>query len=234
MSTQFKTGSASGADGADAGKKAARAALQQMSFGAKPDLCLIFGSPAYDLRHVLKGVLPLLPAGVQVVGSSFEPPSQGGEPAGEVVRVSLVATDEYRFLVKTSAWIKQEAAGAVRLLRTAFDRFLDGPGIDSFLMATDGSTDGREVTIAAIQAFRSDVHLSGGEGYPFCRGSGVIANDLVLSDAVSVCAVKGPRPFFKEFIQDHSAVRGPLTSARKEAAAVKSFASAGVFALGAS
>jgi hypothetical protein len=226
MATFFKTGSASDLDHAEAGRKAVAAALKQLPFGARPGLCLIFGSAPYDLKNVLKGVRSLIPLDTQVIGGTCESPSSERGESERALWVSLVLSDEFAFQVKASAWIKQEALGAVRLLKTEFEPFLAASGVDSFLTVIDGSTDGRAITVAALQNFKSDMHLAGGEGYPFSQGSGVIANDLVLSNAVAICAVKGPRPFFSDTVRNHKPIRGPLSSPKRETHPLRSLATA--------
>src|SRR5262245_44669385 len=105
MPTQFTTGSAHDDDGAQAGRKAFRAAAQQLTSFSKPGLCLVFGSPEYDLKNVLKGISLLLPPDAQVLGSSFEPRTAEQRSGGKILLVSLAASDEYKFQVKASAWV---------------------------------------------------------------------------------------------------------------------------------
>lgn len=203
-------------DSLEAGRKAARAALSGMKSSAAPGLALVFASPVHDLKAVLQGVRAVLPASTLIAGGFSEARfwEEQGPLAG--VSVSLAASDDYSFAVASSAWVKQEAMGAFRQMKTGLSSFLAAPGIGSYLTIMDCQVESRDVCLAAVQTFRSDIHLAGGEMNPFSKTSGVIANDIVLPGGVAVVAVKGPRPFFSGVFPLHKALRGPITAPKSE------------------
>lgn len=216
MPTQIAANASFETDSHEAGRKAARAALGGLKSTAAPGLALVFASPVHDLKAVHAGVRTVLPASTPVAGGFSEARfwDEVGPLAG--VSVVLVASDEFRFAVASSAWVKQEAMGAFRQMKAGLSGFLAAPGIGSFLTVMDCQVESRDVCLATIQTFRSDVHLAGGEMNPFSKTSGVIANDLVLPGGVAVCAVKGPRPFFSGVLPLHKALRGPITAPKSE------------------
>lgn len=199
----------------EAGVKAARTALKQLA-GTPASLAVLFASPAHDLNSLLKGVRSVLPASTLVAGGFSDTRFWEDESQRSGVSVSLIATDEYAFSVTPTAWAKQDAMSALRMVRSKLNTFLAAPGISSFLSVMDDVTDSKDVCLASVQNLKSDVHLAGGEVNPFSKTAGVIANDMVLPGGIAVCAAKGPRPFFSGVFPTHKAIRGPITAPKSE------------------
>jgi hypothetical protein len=213
MSTKLATALANEKDAFKTGQTAAQKALLKLS-GKKPGLCLIFTSIGYDLGQVLKGVRSVVGPEVQVIGgtSCGEFTEEGVGKKG--LSLGLISSDEYRFQVKAATGLKEDVQGVFQKLKKDFDPFLSGPGVSSFIMIIDGLTgNGEEATLAALVAFQSDLRLVGGaagDELAF-KETKVIANDQILSNAVSLCAVKGPHAFVTGVKHGHKPLSGPLT-----------------------
>lgn len=198
MSTRFSTALVKGDDSFAVGRKAAQDAMAKLS-GHRVDLCLLFGSIGYDLPGVIKGIRSVIGGAAPLIGSTSSGEFTEQAVDKKSIAVGLISSDAYRFEVKAATGLKEDVRGTFDRLKKELNGFLQGPGVGSFMMMIDGlAGNGEEATLAALTMFESDLHLVGGaagDELAF-KETKVIANDQILSNAVALCAVKGPHPFF--------------------------------------
>lgn len=198
MPTRFATALVKGDDSFSVGQKAAKNAMAKLA-GHRANLCLLFGSISYDLPAVIKGIRSVIGGETPLIGSTSCGEFTEQAVDKKSISVGLISSDEYRFEVKAAAGLKEDVRGNFHRLKKELNGFLQGPGVSSFIMMIDGlAGNGEEATLTALATFQSDLQLVGGAAGDelVFKETKVIANDQILSNAVALCAVKGPNPFF--------------------------------------
>jgi methyl-accepting chemotaxis protein len=217
MPTKLVTALKAGGSGFEVGREAAQEALSKLG-GEKADLCLAFGSLSYDLKDVLKGIRSVIDK-AQIIGASSCGEFTEDMVSKQSVAVGLVSSDEYRFQVRAASGLQEDVSDVLTRLRGQFSDFLQEEGQTSIIMVIDGLRgNGEEASLCASAAFGADVKIAGGaagDELAF-EETWVIANDQVLTDAVSLCVIKGPDTFFMGVQHGHKPLSETLTATRAE------------------
>jgi methyl-accepting chemotaxis protein len=218
MAVKFATALKAGGRGFDVGKEAAQAALSKLGNG-NVDLCVVFGSLSYGLDDVVAGIRSVIGSEAQIIGSSSCGEFTEDAVSKKSVAVGLIRSDEYRFQVKAATGLREDVSGVLTKLRGEFDGFLQEQGQTSIIMMIDGlGGNGEEATLCASVAFGADVKIAGGaagDELAFEK-THVIANDQVLTNAVSLCVMKGPGTFFTGVQHGHKPLSETLTVTKAE------------------
>ncbi|MBN1955542.1 MAG: FIST C-terminal domain-containing protein [Anaerolineae bacterium] len=218
MSTQFATAIKKGDESFEIGRAAAQEAHSKLG-GGRVDLCLVFGSLSYDLHQVLRSIRSVIGEKAQILGAS-----SCGEFTEDVVgegsiAVGLLRSDEYRFQVRAASGLRQDVIQVITRIHEEFGDFLQLEGQTSIIMTADGlAGNGEEATLGASALFGVDTTIVGGtagDELAF-QETVVIANDQVLTDAVSVCVVKGPHSLFAGVQHGHEPLSETLEATRAE------------------
>jgi methyl-accepting chemotaxis protein len=218
MSNKFTTALKTGERGFDVGKGAAQEAFSKLD-GEKADLCVVFGSLSYGLEDVLKGIRSVVGDGTQIIGASSCGEFTEDAVSKKSVAVGMIHSDTYRFQVRSAQGLQEDVSGVLTSLRGEFEDFLQEEGQTSIIMMIDGLRgNGEEATLCASAAFGADVKIAGGaagDELAFAE-TRVIANDHVLTNAVSLCVVKGPDTLFTGVQHGHKPLSETLTATRAE------------------
>jgi methyl-accepting chemotaxis protein len=218
MTTRFVTALRSGGDGYEVGRGTAGEALDKLG-GNTVDLCVIFASVKYDLAEVLKGVRSVIGTRPQIVGSSSSGEFTDKTVSSRSVVIGLIASDTYSFEVRGMSGLKENVEGIFPALKAAFGDFLRSDGETSVMMMVDGlAGNGEEAILSAASAFGFDTKIVGGaagDDLAF-HETFVIANDMILTNAVSLCLVKGPTPFFTGVKHGHTPLSAQMTVTKSE------------------
>ena len=218
MTIKLATALETGGDGFAVGKQAAQKALSELG-SERVDLCLVFGSLSYGLEDVVKGIRSVVGNEAQILGGS-----SCGEFTEKVVSknsiaVGLIYSDTYRFRVKAAIGLREDVSGVLAELGQEFKDFIRTDGQSSILMMIDGlGGNGEEATLCASAVFGADVKIAGGaagDELAF-NETWVIANDQVLTDAVSLCVMKGPGSIFTGVQHGHEPLSEALTVTRAQ------------------
>lgn len=218
MAVKFATALKTGEGGFDVGREVAQAALSKLGDG-NVDLCVVFGSLSYGLEDVVAGVRSVVGSETQIIGSSSCGEFTEDTVSKKSIAVGVIRSDEYRFQVRAAAGLREDVSGVLTKLRGEFDGFLQEEGQTSILMMIDGlGGNGEEATLCASAAFGADVKIAGGaagDELAFEK-TYVIANDQVLTNAVSLCVMKGPGTFFTGVQHGHKPLSDTLTVTKAE------------------
>jgi methyl-accepting chemotaxis protein len=166
------------------------------------------------LQDVLKGIRSVIGDEAQIIGCSSSGEFTEKAVSKKSVAVGLISSDVYRFQVKGMTGLKENVEGIFPRLRGKFDDFLKQEGETSIMMMIDGlAGNGEEATLCASASFGFGAKIVGGaagDDLAF-QQTYVIANDSILTNAVSLCVVKGPAPFFTGVKHGHTPLSEPLT-----------------------
>jgi methyl-accepting chemotaxis protein len=213
MTTSFGTALVSGEDGFQIGKDAAIQAAAHLG-GAEAILCLVFASPKYDLAEVVKGIRSVIGANAQITGCSSAGEFTEKGVRKQSVAVGLLASDTYRVRVAAAEGLKADVIQAAEDVAAQLKDFLAEEGATSVIMMIDGLTgNGEEAVLAAFASFATNLNIVGGaagDDLGF-KKTCVVANDRVLSDAISICVVKGEHPLLSGVQHGHKPLSEPLT-----------------------
>jgi methyl-accepting chemotaxis protein len=218
MTIEFATALKTGEGGFDVGKDAALEALSKLG-GGSVNLCLAFGSLGYGLEDVVGGIRSAIGSEAQIIGSSSCGEFTESAVNKKSVAVGLLRSDDYRFQVKAATGLQEDVSGVLTKLRGEFDSLLEEEGQTSILLMVDGlGGNGEEATLCASTAFGADIKIAGGaagDELAFEK-TVVIANDQVLTNAVSLCVMKGPGTFFTGVQHGHKPLSETLTATKAE------------------
>lgn len=213
MAAKMATALKKGEGGFDVGKEVAQTALSKLGDG-KVDLCVVFGSLSYGLEDVVAGIRSVIGSEAPIIGASSCGEFTEDTVSKKSVAVGLIRSDAYRFRVRSALGLQEDVSGVLTNLREEFDDFLQEDGQTSILMMIDGLRgNGEEATLCASAAFGADVKIAGGaagDELAFEK-TYVIANDQVLTNAVSLCVMKGPGTFFTGVQHGHKPLSETLT-----------------------
>jgi methyl-accepting chemotaxis protein len=218
MTIKFATALATGDGGFAVGKQAAQKALSELG-SVRVDLCLVFGSLSYGLEDVVKGIRSVVGSDSQILGSSSCGEFTDKTVSKNSVAVGLIHSDTYQFCVKAATGLREDVSAVLTKLGQELQDFIQTDGQSSILMMIDGlGGNGEEATLCASAVFGADVKIAGGaagDELAFDK-TWVIANDQVLTDAVSICVMKGPGTFFTGVQHGHKPLSEPLMVTRAE------------------
>ena len=213
MTTTLATALQTGDSGYEVGQAAARAAFHKLGLPSA-DLCVVFVSQKYDIPEVLKGIRSVVGDATQIVGSSSSGEFTDVAVSEASVALGLISSDTYRFKVRGMIGLKDNVEGIFPKLREAFDDFMTNEGETSVIMMVDGlAGNGEEAILSASSVFGFDAKIVGGaagDDLAF-KETFVIANDEILSDAVSLCVAKGPSHFFTGVKHGHTPLSEQMT-----------------------
>lgn len=207
MSTKLVTSIQKGSNSFETGKKAAQEANTKL-MGNSASLCILYGSPDYDLREVLNGVQSVIGKEIQVIGCSSCGNFTEEKVDHKSVAIGLISTDQYRFKVVGETGIKEKIGiDFFKKIHAKLNNFISEEGETTLIMIVDGlAGNGEEVTIATQTVFETELNIIGGaagDDLAF-KETKVIYNDNIETNAVSICAVKGPSSFFSSVKHGHT------------------------------
>ncbi|TSC56180.1 MAG: hypothetical protein Greene041639_393 [Parcubacteria group bacterium Greene0416_39] len=173
------------ADHKEAGKEAARTALEKLA-GQKPDILFAYSSIQYDQEAVLKGVR-------EVVGDALV---VGGSAAGEITSFSTVfdgvnamaiASDSIQFVTGIGEGVSKDSFGAGAKAAKAVLEKGGGQKPDLFIMLPDGMTGNGAAIVDGVKSVLGEnasiVGGSLGDDYRFQK-TFEYYQDQVLTDVV--------------------------------------------------
>jgi hypothetical protein len=112
MATQMGTGVGKGEEGRECGKQAARAALAEIGSKTPPDLVIVFASPTYDHKEVLKGICSVTGDAPLIGCSSAGEFTERGVLSQSVV-VAAISSDTMRFTIGCGRGLAENLSRAV-------------------------------------------------------------------------------------------------------------------------
>ncbi len=187
------------------------------------DLAIVYCSSRYDYQEVIE-VVRRETNGAPLVGCSTagEFTERRVEKGG--IAVGLLSSEEIKFFTAMVEGVRADPELAVRTIANEFPHF-DGYPYLSAIMHLDGLAGvGEEITLLTSsvfnQIFGRNVMLVGGaagDDLKF-RATALFSDDMVASDALSVCMLASAtkRPLFADLEHVHVPVSPPLRITRAE------------------
>ncbi len=216
MTTCMVTGLGKGEDNVSAAEEAIETAKLQLKPNQNVNMSIVLCPPRYDCQEVVDVVrretnrAPLI--GCSAAGEFTE---QGVRE--DSIAVGLISSDDINFYSSMVADVKKDPELAIRTLANKFPMEFDGCPYLCAIMFLNGLTGvGEEVTLLAStvfkQVFGRNVTLVGGAaGSSLKLGKpAVFSDDIVATDALSVCLLASKKPFFTGVQHGHVPVSPPL------------------------
>lgn len=202
-----------------AAKKAILEAKEKLE-GNRVDLSIVYSSAKYDYREIVDAVR----------GSTNNAPLIGASSAGEFteekvergsVAVGLLSSDDIKIFTAIAEGVKQNPEAAIKEIAAKLPDNIESYPYFTVVLLVDGLAGvGEEITMLASYIFEQVLHkkikLVGG-----CAGDDmqfertfVFSDDMVATDAVSICLLASRMPLFTAVKHGHSPMSRPLRVTR--------------------
>ncbi|WP_068471171.1 FIST signal transduction protein [Candidatus Protochlamydia phocaeensis] len=212
MGTQFATSLVMQEDSFEAGKEAARQAMDKLQKPVKPGLIVIFCADKYDYNAVIRGIKSVT-GQVPLIGCSSAGQFSSEGVTKEGIACTIIASDDHQFFAGIGSNIKSHPLETIQHAACNFPKDVEGHPHQAAILLVDGLVGkGEEAVLSACSILGPHVKFAGGaaaDNLSF-RETAVFGNDQALSDAVSLCLVASRHPLIIATKHGHHPISSPL------------------------